>query len=688
MTTRRAARALLALCIAAAACLAGTPARAQGPTVSLTLLSQTPWSTSYKDPTLEIAVAATNTGPTAIGELSVGLTIGPNFASRDQYEASLVEGPAYPVFVATFPFRNTLPTGKVRTFTIAVDLSAIAGISQTDSYVYPAEVDLRSGGEPLVSFTTPVLYLVRQPERPVLFSWWTELAAPVVFAPDGRLQDPTFEAALASGGSLAAPVDALRAMEAQVGQPDPIDVVIEPSLLDQVGRMAQGYTAVDGTQVAAGQGGAATASAFLTSLTEAANADGVQISTWPFAGPSIPAMLSSQLGGDLLAQQVVGRALVAKALGVRPESSVARPPTGALSPEALDWLGAKGASTVLADADTIERPLQPGDFAPPATASVAGHSGNPVTLVLPDPGTQRLLESPDLLADPVRAAQAVLGELAVIWKEQPVPPDQPDGSPTVRGLALQLPPSLPAGIWAPMMDRLGDAPFLQPTHAQDLVAGVSPAGSDAVLRAPSTDAFPFDYAETIRGLHGDIAAYASMLTQGSPVPSQLRRNLRYAESAVYLFDPVAGQPWLDAVSATTQAAFQSTTPEGVDQTFTFTSGEGTIPLRMGDPGPIPLRVTVLLQSSQFTFPDGDRQDVVLERPNQIVSFRVVAKTSGQNPIKVVVLSPSGHAISEDTLTVRSTAVNEVALWITLGAAGGLGLLWWRRWVRRRKTASS
>lgn len=688
MTIRRAARALFALSLAAAACLTGTAAHAQGPTVALTLLSQTPWSTSYRDPTLEIVVAATNTGSTAVGDLSVGLTIGPNFSSRDQYEASLVEGPAYPVFATTFPFRNTLPAGEVRTFPIAVDLSTVAGISQTDSFVYPAEVDLRSGGEPLVSFTTPVLYLVRQPERPVPFSWWTELAAPVVFAPDGRLQDPTFEAALAPGGSLAAPVDALRAMEAQVGRPDPIDVVIEPSLLDQVGRMAQGYTTVDGTQVAAGQGGAATASAFLASLTDAADADDVQISSMPFTGPSIPAMLASQLGGDLLAQHLLGRRLVAKALGVRPEPSVARPPTGALSPEALDWLGTKGASTLLADADTVEPPLQPGGFAPPATATVAGRNGNPVTLVLPDPGTQRLLESPDLLTDPVRAAQAVLGELAVIWKEEPVPPDQPNGSPTVRGLALRLPSSLPAGIWGPLLDRLGDAPFLAPSHAQDLVALVNPPGADAVLRAPSTDAFPFDYAAAIRGLHGDIAAYASMLTQESTVPSELRRNLRYAESSAYLFDPVAGQPWLDAVAATTQAAFQSTTPKGVDQTFTFTSGEGTIPLRMGDPGPIPLKVTVMLESSQFTFPDGDRQDIVLERPNQIVSFRVVAKTSGQNPIKVVVLAPSGHTISEDTLTVRSTAVNEVALWITLGAAGGLGLLWWRRWVRRRKRASS
>ena len=305
-----------------------------------------------------------------------------------------------------------------------------------------------------------------------------------------------------------------------------------------------------------------------------------------------------------------------------------------------------------------------------------------MTLILPDPGAQGLLSRPDLLTDPVRAAQALLGELAVIWKEEPVPPE-----PTVRGIALALPSSLPPNIWAPLFDRLPGAPFLAPVHAADLAADVNPQGAETVLRAPSTAALPVSYAQSIRDLGRQVDAYASMLTQESSVPTELDRDLLYAEAAQYVEDPVAGQPWLDAVSAATAAAFGSVVPR-VNETFTFTSGEGTIPLLLGDPGAIPLRVTIQLRSAQFEFPDGDAQEIVLQRPNQVVTFRVVAKAAGQNPISVLVLAPSGSVIGlPQTIVVRSTAVNKIALIVTLGAAALLALLYLRRWLRRTKTPS-
>jgi hypothetical protein len=92
---------------------------------------------------------------------------------------------------------------------------------------------------------------------------------------------------------------------------------------------------------------------------------------------------------------------------------------------------------------------------------------------------------------------------------------------------------------------------------------------------------------------------------------------------------------------------------------------------------------VELRSSQFTFPDGASQEVTLDRPNQIVSFLVVAKAAGQNPIQVAVLAPSGSTLSTQTIAVRTTAVNRIALLVTVAAAGGLLLLFVRRWQRRK-----
>jgi hypothetical protein len=171
------------------------------------------------------------------------------------------------------------------------------------------------------------------------------------------------------------------------------------------------------------------------------------------------------------------------------------------------------------------------------------------------------------------------------------------------------------------------------------------------------------------------------------VPARLRSDVFTAEWNGYVGSNwVSGQPWLDAVSATTSAAFAGAQPQ-VNQVFTLTSREGTIPLRMGDPGDIPLEVDVQLNSSFFEFPNGDRQRVVLERPNQIVTFRIEAKASGQNPIEVVVQAPSGKVISDQRLVVRTTALNGIALRVTLAAAFLLVLLYARRWFRRRKIST-
>ena len=147
-------------------------------------------------------------------------------------------------------------------------------------------------------------------------------------------------------------------------------------------------------------------------------------------------------------------------------------------------------------------------------------------------------------------------------------------------------------------------------------------------------------------------------------------------------DPAAGEPWLASVGATTQAGFDAVTPI-VSPEFTFTSSEGTIPIVMGDPGPTPLRVTVVLDSSDFSFPDGNRQDVLVDRPGVRVDFRVEATTSGQNPIVIGVRAPNGTQITSTTVVVRTTTVNHIALLVTIGAGLGLLALYSRRWFRRR-----
>ena len=682
MGIRRSARAFLVMVLATVVSGMTPPASAQTPpAVQLRLQAQTPW-VAPDDPTFRVVVAATNEGDRPLRDLDLRIAIGPFFQSRFEYETSLVEGSSEEIFAEVFPFRGVLDPGDTRTFRARLDLTTVDGLSRDDSRVYPLLVEIRSDGTAHGGLRSSLISIVRQPERPLLFAWWTEFdtppGVPLPLDADGRLADPGFEASIAPGGTLAEQARILRELTSEGSAP--IDVVVRPALLEQLARMREGYERTSGVRVPAGSSGAVHAASVLAALSAAVEAPNVQASAVPYAGPSLPALLASGLALDLERQRSLGDEWTDRTIGVPPATSVARPPGGSLSDPALTWLAARGVTTILADPTTVERPEQPNQYAPPATATVATTRGE-VSLVLPDPATQGLLVRADLLDDPVRAAQAVLGELALIWKEQPAPPPQPDGTPTQRGVALRLPSDLRADLWEPLMQRLADVPFLTPVHAQELPAGVNPPGEPATLRAPSFDAFDETYAGDLRDLRRDVETYASILTEPGAIPARLLRDVYVAESYEFLADPIEGRTWIDGVRRVTELGFSRTKPEV--QVFTLTSEEGVIPLRMGDPGPVPLQVTVQLQSSRFDFPDGNEREVLLDRPNQIVSFRVVSKVRGNNPIQVRVLAPSGRVISDERVVVVSTGWSRIALVVTGTAAFMLVLLWLRRWFRRR-----
>jgi hypothetical protein len=682
MTISRALGALLTLALAATTVLvAAAPSDAQEPAVALTLRAQTPFTT-LDEPDVTITFEAENLGEEPLEDLSTGFIVGPQITSRVQYESSLVDGPAGTlIYVDAFTQTGTLEPGAAREFSVTVDLSEIDLVSDVDSLVYPARVDLRSAGVQIATLDTPLVHLVRDPEVPIRLAWWTEFDAPIALDPQGRLADPSFETAIADGGSLAQQVATLRTAVASDDGVTEVDLVVTPAVVDQIARMADGYERSSGEAVAEDEAPATHAAALLTDLRELVSDPDVHLVAAPFSGPLLPSLASGGLARDLARQQALGDATVAEQLGVRPSPVTARPPQGALDEPSLQWLADRGTTTLLLQADSVDRPAQPNDFAPLPVATVSTSDGNSLDVILPDPGIQGLLTDPTLLADPVRTAQAVLGELATIWREQPVPGLQADGTETVRGVAVALPTALPPEAWAPLVRRLSQAPFLVPTEANTFAERVNPGQGSAAF-TPSTARFPRDYVDAIRDQRRNVTAYRSMLTAPSPQPARLDRNLLYAEAGQYVAEPDVGRQWYDQVNAVTGSVFSGVLPD-VAQEFLLTSGTGTIPLRMGDPGPTPLTVQVVLRSASFEFPSGAERTITLEGPDEVVPVDVVAKASGPQTIRVKTRAPSGRDLGEDqNLVVRTTAVNSVALWITVGAGVLLLLLWSRRLIRR------
>jgi hypothetical protein len=297
--------------------------------------------------------------------------------------------------------------------------------------------------------------------------------------------------------------------------------------------------------------------------------------------------------------------------------------------------------------------------------------------VLPDAGAQAVLSSDLATADPVLAAQQTLGALAAIWQEQKVPPEG-----TVRGAAISLTEELglPARFWEAFGRRVTGAPFLTPVLAEELVERIPPVDT-AELLAPSTASFSAGYVEAIRQERRRIEALRAVAPQDEAADA-LAENLLYAEAGVYVGDEDAGRAWIDAAHAATERVFDRTTPLP-DQVFTVASGTVVIPLRIpGSPGP-PLSVRIELESDELRFPEGRAQDTVITDEDRVLSFRIEATGAGQIPVRVLVLAPNGRVLREDTLVVRSTAFNRVALAITALAALALVALWLRRLMARR-----
>ena len=109
-----------------------------------------------------------------------------------------------------------------------------------------------------------------------------------------------------------------------------------------------------------------------------------------------------------------------------------------------------------------------------------------------------------------------------------------------------------------------------------------------------------------------------------------------------------------------------------------------LPVRVASEAAERLRVSITLDSSHLA--RAASEDVVLEPgETQTLTFDVDLKTTGRFPVDVLVEAPGGRVIAQRSVTVRSTAYNRVALFITIAAAVVLLLAWGRRFLRRRTT---
>ena len=664
-----------------------TPSNAQEtPSATLTLLSQTSWNcpnavdvqrpapSGVTCPTgreLVIRFRAQNTGTEPLGELSIGVTYYSRIISRSAYEASLKTDPPVALNTITLAREDTIEAGGTRDFEVSMTLDI--GLDLEHSGVYPVKVDLRSGVTSVAAIRTPAIFLVRQPEIPLSLSWTFVLSHPISFGPDGTFTDTSLETSLAPGGRLSGQIRALVDLAADPAAPA-VDVAVSPVLLTQLGRMRDGYSVEEGGQtrdVAPGEGGSELAAQALEELRAIAGAPGIEVTTLPFSAPEIPSLYGGGLGRDVGIQLEKGREVASALIGAEPPERILRPPGAALDDESLRGLALLGIDTVIAGPSTVLQPPQPLGFAGPATTGLGDGS---ITAIVPEPSTDAVLAAA-VEQDAIRAAQVVLGELATIWQEAP-------GETRSVAVVLGEDAPLPGPFFTPFARDVAGAPWLTPSDAAAFVDAF-PATETLELADPSIRRFPPTYVVSLKEARRRIQTLHSMLPEASVEPERLETMLLLAEARQFLTETDDGLAFIAAVRASVKDAVDALSLDTVSA-VTLSSDSGGIPITVSNGGSRPLEVVVRLASPRI---QGEPSERVQLAPGDSQTFRLQARlqSNGRFPIAVQMLAPDERLLGSQTVIVRSTAYNRIALLITIGAAVMLVAVWARRFVSRRTT---
>ncbi|MEX0991282.1 MAG: DUF6049 family protein [Actinomycetota bacterium] len=645
--------------------------------VTLALETQSPWNTPKLDE-LDVRIAIRNDAATALEGAVVRPTLFAALPNRSEYLASLTSDPGV-AQLRTLPDQrvDSLEPGETATVRIRERVDDLAE-GAAEGRIYPLRLDLVLGEDILATLRTPVIFIPKEPRTPLETAWTFVLSYPTTYEPDEAFVGHGLERAIAPGGGLAARVAALKSLIATKA-PHPIDLAIGPVLIRQLVLMEDGYQVLTpaGTEhVQAGQAGAADAAAMLHDLRRMAAAPRVKVSALPYASPSLPRLLASGLAQDLPAQIRLGQDAIDTELQTDADRSTLYPPGSAVDDRTIARIRAQGIGTLLVEAGTVEQPRQEKGFAPPPAARLPAGGQATIDVVVPDAGTQALIASPAFRDDPRLRTQAVLGDLAAIWLEEPD---------VDRGVALLIPGEAgpEAGFFGPFTRTISTAPWLATIPSGKAARFIEP-DERARLNPAHPEPFPDDYLASLRESRELIEAYRSILVDpgAMTLPAELELDTLTTEENA-LVNSKRGPRWLSWIHGQISEVLAGVRADA-SQVFTLTSRVGTIPVRLTNDSGHDVDVRVRLVSTRLRSTGENPMRVRLGTDPLPVSFPVEAQATGTFPAQVVIETPQGRVINTTSIVIRSTAYSRIAVIIMATAGAVLVALWARRLLSMRK----
>ena len=551
-------------------------------------------------------------------------------------------------------------------------LNVTAGFAQTNALclacgedgVFPVAVSLASAatGVEFSRAHTLVPAFNAQP-KPVQVSWlWPLIDAPHRSTSATVFTDDNLAQSVSPGGRLDR---ALRVPELVKGKVR-LTLVIDPDLIDALTVMSHGYTVRTATTESAGTGQTA-AAAWLKRLHAVAAYDDVSLTG--YADPDVDALVRRNVGySTTLSPQVEQR--VAAVLGTQLSSDVAWPPGENLTSAGLDAMVSTGASSILLSDSALpgarSDAATPNALSPLPAATGTAHafvlsSALQPTVLSATSAKPAAADTPDLLAElAVRAVAAPSESHYVVL----APTRYVDPQPT-QAAATML--AIVASPWA------------QDLSVQAALTSVASADRGPLQPAGAADEISAEQVETMTTARNQVAAFRDCLTNQT-APTLLggyAGGLFRATSAWWRLHPAAGQKFTSAILGQITALegrVSILAPPGTH--YTLSSGA---PLEVTVRNNLSVAVNIRIQVAAIEGEQGFRASSVPLQTidagaQQQIKVPVHVDRSGYFRIRITLLTPHNLQLqTARTISVNSTALGAVALWITGIALGVLVL---------------
>ncbi len=658
--------ATVALVLAGSLVASNAPAGAQTAAPAFVLAGQSPWVAPGSGFLMRFSAANVPPGS------QVAVTVHDALTSRTAFDAS-VDGSNLPPTRdrQTFLFDDLVTDAATGQRLLAYSTASLGG-----SGVFPVEVDLRSAAdESLAHFVTDAVVAPVGADgtltvgQPLNVAWvWPLQAKPANLAVDDFVIDQSVFDELLPSGRLGHQATLL-ALDTDV----PLTLAASPETLDTWSGLATKLP-----QIAGG--------AELIRSTVARN----QVLSSPFVPLDLPSLERGGLQDQVAPEFDRGAVTLEDFFGAISISSTAMP--GPLDTTSLPLLKAAGVRQLVVDGSAltpIDEKYTPAH--PYKLQTAAGDDSSAVTVVATDQGLERFLVGDDPPA--LRAAHLLAG-LALVAGEQPS---------LDRGIAIANPTNWDADntFVGAVLAGLRGNPLLKPTTVDGLLQSVPVATVDGqpdaapVVRqlgayaAPAPAVNAKEYAQGVR----DRNAVADLVGANNPLTRSADRAL--ATSVASAWATPDGRQKARALLGTIGSSVDTylgqieVQPQG--STITITSSKAQIPIGFKNNGDANITVHVKLESDRLLFPEGAERDVELPaHQNTTVRFAVETRGSGTVPVEMTVTAdglPLPHDEGVRRLSVRSTFVSGVGVFLTVGAIVFLALWWgWDIHRRRKKRA--